>query len=239
MWLGSLSLAGIPPFAGFFSKDVILESAFEANQWLYVIGTIGALLTAFYSFRVIFLAFHGQRSKNTKNAHEAPLSMKLPVIALGLGAMVSGFAFSGLVDIWHTGHPHPATWVKILPCILAVLGIGLATFFYLYKPALPQKCARLLFPMFALSRNKFYIDEIYHTLLVRPFRWLGLASYFMLDKEIIDGIGVNGAAQIIRAKGWCLRFLQSGHVAFYSWCSALGTAGLLGYVLWELMKVYR
>ncbi len=252
MWIGSLALAGIPPFAGFFSKDLILESAFmshtETGQWLYLIGTIAAFLTAFYSFRLLYLTFHGQPRATKKvmdDAHESPHVMVIPMVVLAVGAVFGGLMFSGMghLDWWsgaimiaegHVGlaeaHHIPKLF-KFLPLSIALLGIVVATWFYLGKVDWPGKLAKTADMLYDLSYNKWYIDELYTLIFTRPLTWLSQAFWQVLDVRGIDRLGPNGAAWVAQYAGGVLRRYHTGYVYHYAFVFIVGLTLFLTWLI--------
>ena len=237
MWIGSLALVGIPPFAGFFSKDMILESAFGAHSdlgyILYVLGTLGALLTAFYSFRLLFLAFH-QQHKGEKDAiqhaHESPLVMLLPMIVLAIGAVFSGYWLLDMTyENWWAGsiviadhhqalynaHYTPLFW-KYLPLFISVLGIGAAVFFYLLRTHLAKATAENMPGLYQFLLNKWYIDEVYQFLITRPIAYTSRLMWQKGDVKGIDALLPNGAAYAVRYLGSAVRMIQTGRIYDYA-----------------------
>lgn len=252
MWIGSLALAGIPPFAGFFSKDLILESAFGAHTgtgyWLYLIGTLAALLTAFYSFRVVFLSFHGaprMDEKTFKHAHEAPGTMMYPMIVLAVGAVFSGLALSkmGYLEWWHgalvideahhglhNAH-HSPLWVKLLPLVAGVGGILLAVWLYLKRTDLPAKLAEHLHTLYDWSLNKWYIDELYNFIIVQPIRLLARGLWKGGDEQTIDRFGPNGFAALTYRVAGLVRGFQTGFIYQYAFVFITGIVLLLSWMI--------
>ena len=191
MWVGNLALAGIFPFSGFFSKDIILESAFASHTGLgmyaFGLGILAAFLTAFYSWRLLFLTFHGRPRADEKvmaHVHEAPAVMWVPLVGLAIGAIAIGYLMLPMVatdiDFWGTSilvlpiHKaleeahHVDFWVKALPMAVGVLGIGSAFLFYVLRPELPGLlAARRARPVYLFLLNKWYFDELYDFLFVR------------------------------------------------------------------------
>jgi NADH-quinone oxidoreductase subunit L len=275
MWLGSLALAGIPPFAGFFSKDGILESAFMAPNGaglpLYIIGTLGAFLTAIYSFRVLFMAFHAGGSTHAHDAHhhalakskthkaeahghhdhhhtphESPWIMLLPMLPLAGGAVFAGYFLQHMLYLewWHgaiaineahsalEASHHTPFVPKYLPLLLAASGIGISYYLFAKHRELAKQAARTFTLAYAISLNKWYIDEIYHFIIVRPTS--AIARFFSVygDKFTIDGT-INGtAAGVARAGGW-LRRGQTGYVYHYAFAMLVALTAGLGYLLWR------
>ena len=183
MWIGNLALAGIFPFSGFFSKDIILESAFASHTGLgmyaFGLGILAAFLTALYSWRLLFLTFHGKPRADEKvmaHVHEAPAIMWVPLVGLAIGAIVIGYLMLPMVatdiDFWGTSilvlpihnaleeAHHVDFWVKALPMAVGVLGIGSAFLFYVLKPELPGLLATRARPVYLFLLNKWYFDEL-------------------------------------------------------------------------------
>ncbi len=252
MWIGSLALAGFPPFAGFYSKDAILEAAFMSESHVgklaYAMGIAAAFLTAFYSWRLLFLTFHGKTraSKNTfDHAHESPLPMLIPLFVLALGSIAAGFLGSnifhmisaegnffdgaifvnegrrGLLEEIH----HAPLLVKISPLVVGVVAIALAYVFYLVKTDLPKKLANALQPLYKLSLNKWYFDEIYEAALVKPTKKLGDFLWRIVDVKLVDGIP-NAAANFCKMMSGRVSKLQTGYIYNYSLWMVLGVIAI-------------
>jgi NADH-quinone oxidoreductase subunit L len=240
MWIGSLALAGIPWFAGYYSKDFVLEAAYAAGtpqgMYAFVLGLLAALLTAFYSWRLIILTFHGTPRADhhtMEHVHESPWVMLVPLLVLSVGALFAGallkypFVGSNWEAFWQgsivnaphnhvieAAHHVPA-WVPLVPTVIALTGIATAYVFYMFAPTIP---ARLLTAAPALHRfllNKWYFDELYDRVFVRPARRLAHVLWRTGDVRIIDGMP-NGAASLAAgaARG-TVRF-QTGRVANYA-----------------------
>lgn len=248
MWIGSLALAGFPPFAGFYSKDVILEAAFMSaspyGKLAYGMGITAAFLTAFYSWRLLFLTFHGKTRADHHtfdHAHESPLSMLIPLFVLAIGSIAAGYLGAkvlGMVSaegnffehVIYVGESklelleeihHAPTLVKTSPLIVGVLAIALAYLFYLVKTDLPHKLANRLKPLYKLSLNKWYFDEIYEAALVKPTKKLGDFLWRVVDVKGVDGIP-NGAVSFCRKAAAYVSKLQTGYVYNYTLAIVLG-----------------
>jgi NADH-quinone oxidoreductase subunit L len=254
-WIGGLALAGFPLMSGFFSKDEILAKAFEATPVLWVIGIITAGLTAFYTFRAIFIAFHGQPRDQYlyDHVHESrwPITFALIVLAilalfggllglptfLGLPHALDGWLESVYVTAGHTAegvehHLSFGTEISLLltSAVVAILGIGLAWFFYVARPSIPRTLARNLRPVFVLLANKYYVDEkIYHPLIVQPALNLAEAMAKGVDNVLIDGILVDGTAKVVGWWGRLLGSLQSGYLRHYVMATFIGVLAVIGY----------
>jgi NADH-quinone oxidoreductase subunit L len=261
MWIGSLALGGIGipgvfGFAGFYSKDVILEAAWGAHsgvgQYAFWLGVIAAALTAFYSWRLLFMTFHGPSRADhhtLEHAHESPWIMLAPLVVLAIGAVLAGFAFEegfvgeGIEHFWAASIPpephhhaleaahHAPLWVKWAPLVVALVGIGLAYLFYIRMPWLPQLTATMFRPIYLLFYNKWYFDELYDWLFVRPAHALGYGFWKSGDGAIIDGVGPDGiAAATLRLARRAGR-LQSGYVYHYAFAMLIGVVALLTWYL--------
>ncbi len=261
MWIGSLALAGVGipglfGFAGFYSKDMILESAFGANSlvgdYAFWMGIAAALMTAFYSWRLIFLTFHGKPrcdEETLAHVHESPMVMWLPLVVLALGSVVAGaigyrvFVGEGMEEFWgrsilvlqnhdsiSAAHFVPL-WVKLLPLVVGAVGIGLAVLMYLVWTGLPGKLARLFRPLYLMSYNKWYFDELYDLLFVRPAFYIGRGLWKSGDGSVIDGVGPDGIAEAVQGVARRASALQSGYLYHYAFAMLIGVAALVtGYL---------
>jgi NADH-quinone oxidoreductase subunit L len=263
MWVATLAIAGIPPFAGFFSKDEILTAAFARGHaqpvWLvfWSLGLVAALLTAFYMTRLMLYTFHGpNRTGETAQSHlrEAPGIMTGPLVMLGLLSLAGGLLnvpelYHGNAWLHHWLEPVAAPGAALAPAThLAtgtewlLVGIAVATAtagmvgaWRLLKPAglVPARRAPEERGFARLLRNKWYVDEIYDALLVRPLVWLSREVLWKrVDQRVVDSGAVNGAARGARALGWANRWLQTGQVGMYV---AVFVVGVL-LLLWRAMS---
>jgi len=255
MWIGSLALAGIPIFAGYYSKDAILEAAFArgsaSGTYGFICGTIAAFLTAFYSWRLLILTFHGDTRASPEtfgHVHESPPVMLAPLIVLAIGAAVTGFAFEGsfIGEGWHdfwrgsiVNAPgnmvlddmhHVPGIISLLPTLVGVLGIALAYVMYVAQPALPARLAAAVPRVYDFVLNKWYFDELYNAIFVRPAIWLARVLWQVGDAQVIDGIpnGIaaltsDGSAQVVR--------IQTGSIAVYAFTMLIGLVLLVSIFL--------
>jgi NADH-quinone oxidoreductase subunit L len=254
MWIGSLSLAGVPPLAGFFSKDIILEAAFAAGRpaayYAFILGLAAAVMTAFYSWRLLFLTFHGTSRADAhalEHAHEAPLVMLIPLYLLAAGAVFGGIAFAGVMvghdpaAFWGTSifirpdhgaleaaHNVPL-WVKAAPTVLGVAGIGLAWVFYIRRPALPGLLAGALRPLHLFILNKWYFDELYDRIFVRPAMRLGRFLWLSGDGKTIDGLGPDGISAYVVTMARRASALQTGYLYHYAFVMLIGVAAAVSF----------
>lgn len=234
--IGALALSGIFPLSGFWSKDAILSEAYRHNQALFWIGLIAAFFTAFYMSRLFFLVFAG-KPRSSAEAHESPMSMTLPLIVLAVLAVAAGFAFTPFnpwLGEWLVGHTEGehANWlVIVLSNLVGLLGIGLGYLVYV-KRTVPADAISSRAPwLYRLLERKFYIDELYQTVIVRPLQGLGhLLTLF--DVYVVDG-AVRLASYAATGLGRAGSRLQNGQVQTY------GLATLLGLVILVLALAGR
>jgi NADH-quinone oxidoreductase subunit L len=233
--IGSLALAGVPVFAGFWSKDEILAALHAAANgphgflyWLlFLLALVTALLTAFYTFRAYFMTFWGPErwpAEAGEHPHESPRAMLLPLAVLAVGAVVVGFLFGpthwfsrylsqtpGLGQI--ESMPHGA-FVPTASIIVALCGVGLAWFFYVKRPDMPAKVSKVFANLYELSANKLYLDEIYQLVIVGPVRFFASACR-LVDQFLIDGlVDLVGWSPVFA--GRVFRGMQNGLVQFYA-----------------------
>lgn len=252
MLIGSLALMGVPPFAGFFSKDLILESAFmsgtSSGYWMYGLGTAAAFMTAFYSARVFYLTFYGKNRGDEdvyKHAHESGLVMLAPMAVLVVGAIFSGWLLHGMGDIdwwqgaifiadYHTGleNAHDIAWQwKYLPLSIVVIGGLFGTLFYLWKTDLPVKFASMLGLIYTFVYRKWLVDELYNGIFVCGVKYLAQKFHRVGDVKIIDGFFVNGFAKMTNVSGLLMRKLQTGYLFHYAFGVVFGMCVLLTWLV--------
>jgi NADH-quinone oxidoreductase subunit L len=259
MWIGSLALAGIWPFAGYYSKDTILEASYAAGtgvgMYAYWLGVFGAFITAFYSWRLLFMTFHGKSRADHEvmhHAHESPPVMLWPLVVLAIGAVGAGFlgfnyfVGEGRAAFWREailvlpGHDSVGGaesvpfWVGKLPLAVGLLGIFIAWIAYIVMPSLPEKTARAFRPIYLLFLNKWYFDEIYDFLIVRPLMTLGRGLWKKGDGAVIDGLGPDGLASTTRRLSVGASRLQTGYLYHYAFAMLIGVVVL---VSWYLLNV--
>ena len=226
--IGCLAIAGIPPLSGFFSKDAILLSAFEHNKFLYVVGVVTAGLTAFYMFRLLFITFNGAfrgTEEQRHHVHESPAAMTIPLIVLAVFSIVGGFV--GVPEVFVHGGERLAQYLApVVPTaihhvthsteymlmglttVIAIVAIVIAWMRYRnYKEEQTGAFGKML-------QNKWYVDELYNSIIVKPVNKLGVFANRYFERSGIDAL-VNGVGRLVNYGGRQMRWLQSGQVGSY------------------------
>ena len=238
--VGCLAIAGVPLLSGFFSKDLILEEAYAAphgSAVLWLLGTLGAGLTAFYMFRLLFVTFWGETRADHEVAdhiHESPSVMTVPLIVLAVLSVIGGYFsvphfLQAVFDQHHAAHV--SFVVRYLPTLVGLAGIGLAYVLYVREPGRAERLGQQLAGLHTLLLNKYYIDEIYQAVFVRPTLVASQWLWQVWDTRVIDRV-VNGTAQTADASGSALRLWQTGNVQNYALSFLAGAMLILGYYLW-------
>ncbi|WP_119391544.1 NADH-quinone oxidoreductase subunit L [Taklimakanibacter lacteus] len=252
MLIGTLSLTGFPYTAGYFSKDAIIEGAFTSHAaaagFAFVLLVVAAFCTSFYSWRLMFLTFHGKSratSEVMSHVHESPQVMMAPLYILAAGALLAGIVFAPYfighdeVHFWAQGifrgpenkiieemHHVPA-WVKWSPFVAMVLGFALAYQFYIRRTDIPGKLAEQHWPLYQFLLNKWYFDELYDFIFVNPAKWLGRFLWKRGDGWLIDGFGPDGvSARVVDVTQRVVK-LQSGYLFHYAFAMLIGVAALV------------
>ncbi len=257
-WFGGLSLAGIFPFAGYYSKDAILDAAFAAGSgaslYGWIAGIAAAFCTAFYTWRIIFMTFHGTSRADAhtqQHVHESPWVMTVPLMLLALGALTAGFLLHGQVlgpgwnSYWRDSvaiapNDHVMTLmeslpvtVRFVPLLVGLVGIGVAWWFYIANPMLPVRLANTFRPIYLLLLNKYYFDELYDFLFVRPAFRVAQLLWQTGDATLIDGVP-NGLAELaVDGSKGAVR-IQTGSIAVYAFVMLIGLVVLVGvFLIWR------
>lgn len=242
--VGSLALAGFPLTAGFFSKDDILVSAWSSGdlgQILTLLGLLTALLTAFYSFRLVFVTFWGTSHvdpHHVEHLHEPSQTITTPLIILAFFSIVTGYLGipSFLEPVFSTGadsavhHGSAGLVIMIAATTMGLIGIATAYYVYVLNPNLPERLAQQWNSLYRASLNKWYVDEAYDRLFVRPTFAAASGLWKWVDVQLIDG-AVNGIARAVAWGGWLLRLVQSGETQHYALAMAVGIVVLTAYLL--------
>jgi NADH-quinone oxidoreductase subunit L len=252
MWIGNLALAGVFPFAGYFSKDAIISAAYASGSGIGMYGFIctvlAAFLTAFYSWRLLIMTFHGKPRADhhvMEHVHESPWVMVGPLLVLAVGAIAAGFTFHSWFigdhwpDFWRGAifngpNNHVLAqiedvpfWVDATPTVVGLLGIALAYFMYMFNPLLPMRLAQQLGPIYRLVLNKWYFDELYNTIFVQPALRLARLFWQVGDVTIIDGVP-NGLAELTSDGSKQVVRIQTGSLAVYAFAMLIGVVVLVG-----------
>ena len=251
MVIGNLALTGFPFTAGYYSKDAIIESSFAGHStFAFVLLVVAALCTSFYSWRLAFMTFNGKSRADTEvqsHIHESPNVMLVPLYILAAGALFAGFVFAPYFigheealfwgsaiyrgpenEIIHEMHNVPE-WVVWSPFIVMVIGFLLAFLFYIRNTSLPKKLAQMNWPLYQFLLNKWYFDEAYDFLFVRPCMWLGHFLWKKGDGFVIDGMGPDGvSARVVDVTRGVVR-LQTGFVYHYAFAMLIGVAALVSW----------
>jgi len=223
--IGALAISGFPGFAGFFSKDMILMSAYASGHYvLFALALIAAIMTAFYMFRLYFLTFTGEPRHNNHHVHESPLNMTFPMSVLAVLAVIAGyFEYAGFGE-WISGegtiahaHVEAPSWIMAVSIIAALAGIGLSYLVYGRGYKVKKKAPTGLHKVLL---NKYYVDEVYDTGVVRPYTLFGYFLKFV-DKYIVGGL-VQLAVWISQGIGYLGSRLQNGQVQTYGLIMVLG-----------------
>jgi NADH-quinone oxidoreductase subunit L len=255
MWVGSLALSGIPPFAGYYSKDAIIASAFASGTGIGMYGFIctvlAAFLTAFYSWRLLIMTFHGRSRADhhvLEHVHESPWVMVGPLLVLALGALIAG----KLLDPWFIGEHWQAfwngsifnapdnhilaelesvpAWAELAPLVMGLAGIALAYMMYMVFPLLPMRLATQFHGIYLFLLNKWYFDELYDAIFVQPAIRLSRVFWQTGDATLIDGVP-NGLAELTVDGSRQAVKIQTGSLAVYAFVMLIGVVLLIGIFL--------
>jgi NADH-quinone oxidoreductase subunit L len=263
MLTATLAIAGIPPLAGFFSKDSILLSAYQndnGGKILYGVGLFTALLTSFYMFRLIFLTFFGKEryDEHHVHVHESPNNMLVPLMILAVLSIIGGWlaapAFWGGTDyftkflepVFAGGATEAATAeaaahalevpLAVIAVITAVIGLGVAWWLYLKKPEKPAELAKSMSGPYKTLLNKYYVDELYAAVVVKPLMWLSTHVLWQtVDVQMIDG-AVNGIAHGTSEVGDGVRHAQSGNTRSYAVWVVIGAIVVIAIIFWPYLR---
>ncbi|NDW06534.1 NADH-quinone oxidoreductase subunit L [Jiella pacifica] len=256
MVIGTLALTGFPFTAGYYSKDAIIEAAFVGHNSFALYGwgmtVIAAALTSFYSWRLIFLTFHGKPRASADvmhHIHESPWVMLVPLFVLAAGALFAGILFEGAFigegygEFWHaalfTGSDNHVLhdmheisfWIAFLPTLCMVVGFVTAYFFYIARPSLAKQTADRNRGLYQFLLNKWYFDELYDFLFVQPAQRVGRFLWRTGDGKVIDGFGPDGvSARVMDVTGRVVK-LQSGYLYHYAFAMLIGVAALVTWMM--------
>ncbi len=263
--IGSLALAGLPPFAGFFSKDAIIEAARHSDLWgagyAYVAVLLGVFVTAFYSFRLLFMTFHGNNRSDQstrQHLHESPGVVIWPLVALAVPSAIAGFMFfevvlngsffagsiyidparDGLAELLGDKHGFGLILATILhgllnaPFWLAVAGIVLAWYCYCKNPGFAARIAAAGGPIYSILQNKYGFDQLYQTVFAKGSVAFGNFLSRRIDTDLVDGFIVNGSARLVGLCSGAMRNLQTGFTYHYAFAMIVGLFCLITFFVW-------
>ncbi|MSP94680.1 MAG: NADH-quinone oxidoreductase subunit L [Alphaproteobacteria bacterium] len=259
MLIGTIALTGLGiPFlhigaAGFYSKDMILESAFMAHtgpgMYAFTLGIVAAGMTSFYSWRLMFMTFNGPirgDHHHWEEAHESPATMMIPLVVLSVGALFAGMLFfalfvgEGQAEFWRGAlivHEHAEgaipEWVILAPLVVSLIGLYVAYYYYILHPELPPQMAARGGMLYTFLYKKWYFDELYDFIFVRSAKWLGRKLWKICDGMIIDGLGPDGISKRVLDATRGAVLLQSGYVYHYAFAMLVGVAALITWFLFS------
>ncbi len=249
MIIGTLALTGFPLLSGFYSKDAIIEFAYlrdnTTGYYAAGIGIFTAFLTSIYSWRLIFKTFHGSynnKSIKIEETHESPLVMLLPLIILSIGAIFAGFIFKELffdTSFWGNSiffleplsEEHPPMWFLLLTPILVCSSIPISYYLFVKNKDLPNSIVEINKPLYNFLVNKWYFDELYEILFIKPSKKIGLFLWKFFDVKIIDGFGPDGVSSLIKKFSIKANKFQSGYIYQYAFIMLLGFSALLTFLI--------
>jgi NADH-quinone oxidoreductase subunit L len=257
MVIGTLALTGFPFTAGYFSKDAIIEAAAVGTNAIAAYGFImtvaAAALTSFYSWRLIFKTFHGEPHDphHCDDARESPLVMLVPLALLAIGSIGAGWPFlsiftgSGVEEFFRESlkfgpsnkileaMEHLPLYVSLTPTVMMIIGFLVAYQFYIRRPDLPEALARDQAVLYRFLLNKWYFDEIYDFLFVRPALWLGRLFWKGGDGFVIDGFGPDGVSAWVLDVTKNVVRLQTGYLYHYAFAMLIGVAAFITWFMFS------
>ena len=253
MIIGTLALTGFPFLSGFYSKDAIIEFAYlekgSLSNYAAAIGVITAIFTSIYSWRLIFLTFHGSFNNNKldiKDLHESPLVMLIPLFLLSIGALFSGMFFKeifigsessqlfwkdSIMFLEPLSEDHPPLWFLLLTPSFVIISIPFSYYLFLKKKLIIEQIVKINYPLYVFLKKKWYFDELYDFMFVKSFKNLGNFFWRKIDNLIIDRFGPDGISNIIKKFSLYAVKLQSGFIYQYAFIMLLGFSILLTFLI--------
>ena len=253
MLIGTLALTGFPFLSGYYSKDAIIEFAYLKNStigfYAVFIGILTAILTSIYSWRLFFKTFHGKYSNekiNIENIHESPMIMLAPLILLAVGAIGSGYLFKDLFigygssgEFWRNSilflnpiiNDHPPIWIILLTPLLIMISIPISYYLFLKDKKILTKFVRSHKQVYEFLLNKWYFDELYDLIFVKPLKRLGLIFWKNGDIKTIDRFGPDGFAKLVKFFSNKAVQFQNGYIYHYAFVMLVGFSILLTYLI--------
>ena len=253
MIIGTLALTGFPFLSGFYSKDAIIEFAYlekgSLSNYAAAIGVITAIFTSIYSWRLIFLTFHGSFNNNKlniKDLHESPLVMLIPLVLLSFGALFSGIFFKeifigkessqlfwkdSIMFLEPLSKDHPPLWFLLLTPSFVIISIPFSYYLFLKKKLIIEQIVKINYPLYIFLKKKWYFDELYDFMFVKSFKNLGNFFWKKIDNSIIDRFGPDGISNIIKKFSLYAVKFQSGFIYQYAFIMLLGFSLLLTFLI--------
>ena len=253
MIIGTLALTGFPFLSGFYSKDAIIEFAYlekgSLSNYAAAIGVITAIFTSIYSWRLIFLTFHGSFNNNKlniKDLHESPLVMLIPLFLLSVGAIFSGMFFKeifigaessqlfwkdSIMFLEPLSKDHPPLWFLLLTPSFVIISIPFSYYLFLKKKLIIEQIVKINYPLYVFLKKKWYFDELYDFIFVKSFKNLGNFFWRKIDNLIIDRFGPDGISNIIKKFSLYAVKFQSGFIYQYAFIMLLGFSILLTFLI--------
>ena len=253
MIIGTLALTGFPFLSGFYSKDAIIEFAYlekgSLSNYAAAIGVITAIFTSIYSWRLIFLTFHGSFNNNKlniKDLHESPLVMLIPLFLLSIGALFSGMFFKeifigtessqlfwkdSIMFLEPLSKDHPPLWFLLLTPSFVIISIPFSYYLFLKKKLIIEQIVKINYPLYVFLKKKWYFDELYDFIFVKSFKNLGNFFWRKIDNLIIDRFGPDGISNIIKKFSLYAVKFQSGFIYQYAFIMLLGFSILLTFLI--------
>ncbi len=253
MIIGTLALTGFPFLSGFYSKDAIIEFAYlekgSLSNYAAAIGVITAIFTSIYSWRLIFLTFHGSFNNNKlniKDLHESPLIMLIPLFLLSVGALFSGMFFKeifigtessqlfwkdSIMFLEPLSKDHPPLWFLLLTPSFVIISIPFSYYLFLKKKLIIEQIVKINYPLYVFLKKKWYFDELYDFIFVKSFKNLGNFFWRKIDNLIIDRFGPDGISNIIKKFSLYAVKFQSGFIYQYAFIMLLGFSILLTFLI--------
>ncbi len=253
MIIGTLALTGFPFLSGFYSKDAIIEFAYlekgSLSNYAAAIGVITAIFTSIYSWRLIFLTFHGNFNNNKlniKDLHESPLVMLIPLFLLSVGALFSGMFFKeifigaessqlfwkdSIMFLEPLSKDHPPLWFLLLTPSFVIISIPFSYYLFLKKKLIIEQIVKINYPLYVFLKKKWYFDELYDFIFVKSFKNLGNFFWKKIDNLIIDRFGPDGVSNIIKKFSLYAVKFQSGFIYQYAFIMLLGFSILLTFLI--------
>ena len=252
MIIGTLALTGFPFLSGFYSKDAIIEFAFLRNSpignYATFVGIFTAFLTAIYSWRLIFKTFHGSyNNKNIliKDTHESPLIMLIPLIILAIGAVFAGYFFKEIFighhneDFWKSSifflnkiqHDQIPLWLLLITPLIVILAIPISYYYFIKNTHILEGFKKVNLPLYNFLSNKWYIDELYEIIFIKPIKNIGIFFWKKGDEGTIDKFGPDGISKFIKLISNKAVQFQSGYIYDYAFVMLIGLSALITYLI--------